>query len=39
MAAPDKVFQQAYAWYKASIDRLLAASANPSRLISPRSSS
>ena len=29
MAAPDKVFQQTYAWYKASIDRLLAASAIP----------
>ena len=26
MAAPDKVFQQVYAWYKASIDRLLVAS-------------
>src|SRR5512143_2102038 len=29
MAAPDKVFQQTFAWYKASIDRLLAASAIP----------
>ncbi|HVP30690.1 MAG TPA: DUF6603 domain-containing protein [Myxococcota bacterium] len=29
MAAPDKVFAQTYAWYKASIDRLLAASAIP----------
>ncbi len=26
MAAPDKVFKQTYAWYKASIDRVLAAS-------------
>ena len=29
MAAPDKVFQQTYTWYKTSIDRLLAASAIP----------
>ena len=29
MAAPDKVFQQVYGWYKASIDRLLAASVIP----------
>lgn len=29
MAAPDKVFQQTYAWYRASIERLLAASAIP----------
>ncbi len=29
MATPDKVFQQTFAWYKASIDRLLAASAIP----------
>ena len=26
MADPDKVFKQTYAWYKASIDRVLAAS-------------
>ncbi|HKE94237.1 MAG TPA: DUF6603 domain-containing protein, partial [Povalibacter sp.] len=29
MAAPDKVFQQTYAWYKGSIERLVAASAIP----------
>ena len=29
MAAPDKVFKQTYAWYKASIDRALAASGLP----------
>ncbi|HLL20307.1 MAG TPA: DUF6603 domain-containing protein, partial [Rubrivivax sp.] len=29
MAAPDKVFKQAYAWYQQSIDRLLAASSLP----------
>ena len=29
MAAPDKVFLQAYAWYQNSIDRLLALSAIP----------
>ena len=29
MAAPDKVFLQTYAWYKASIDHLLGASALP----------
>ena len=29
MAAPDKVLQQTYTWYKTSIDRLLAASAIP----------
>ncbi len=27
MATPDKVFQQTYAWYKASVDHMLAASA------------
>lgn len=29
MATPDKVFQQTFAWYKASIDRVLAASGLP----------
>src|SRR5512135_446373 len=29
MAAPDKVFKQTYAWYTASIDRVIAASAIP----------
>lgn len=29
MATPDKVFQQTFAWYRASIDHLLAASAIP----------
>ncbi len=29
MAKPDKVFTQVYAWYKASIERMLAASAIP----------
>src|SRR5512144_1504540 len=29
VAAPDKVFKQTYAWYQASIDQVLAASAIP----------
>ena len=29
MASPDRVFQQVYAWYKASIERMLAASPLP----------
>ena len=29
MATPDKVFTQTYAWYKASVDRLLTASSIP----------
>lgn len=29
MATPDKVFKQAYAWYKASVDKMLSASAIP----------
>ena len=36
MATPDKVFMQTYAWYKASIDRVLAPARFP-RLNGPRS--